>query len=251
MTVKKTGKLKNKTAIVTGGGTGIGKAIAVNLAVEGATVVIAGRTKEHLDETVKAITSFGGRAFAFPLDLLDMNSVKTFVENVSKNLNSVDILVNNSGVANVASFQDESAEEWDRIMGTNLKGLYFLTQGIVKIMQQQDDVSKIINITSVVADACPPNMSVYNASKAALEALTKTWMKELAPKITVNNVAPGLVLTALNKDFPEAVKQQIMAATPMARLATADDVAHACLYFATSDFITGQTIVVDGGRLTR
>lgn len=251
MAVKRNGKLKNQTAIVTGAGSGLGKAIAVNLALEGATVVIAGRNKENLDETVKSITSIGGRAFAFQLDLTDMASVKHFLENIKKNLNSVNILVNNSGVASVSSLADVSEEEWDTIMGTNLKGLFFLTQGIVGIMKEKDDISKIINISSVVAHSCPPGMAVYNASKAALDALMKTWAKELAPGITVNNVSPGLVPTNLNKDFPEDMKAHILAMTPMQRLATPDDVAQACLYFASSDFITGQTLVVDGGRLTR
>lgn len=250
MAVKKSGKLKNKTAIVTGGGTGLGKAIAVSLAVEGATVVIASRTKENLDETVKAITSLGGRAFAFPLDLTDMHSIQAFVDSVNKNLNSIDILVNNSGTASMGSIEETTSSDWDSIMGTNLKGLFFLTQGVVKRMQQQDSVSKIINITSVVAHSCPPNMAVYNTSKAALEALTKTWAKEFAPKVLVNNVAPGLVPTNLNKGFSDELKEQIIAATPMGRLATPDDIANACLFYATSDFITGQTIVVDGGRLT-
>ncbi len=244
--------LKDKVALITGAGTGLGRATAELFSKEGAKVVLVGRRKEKLDGTSAAIQAAGGRSVVLPGDLTAFGTLDDLARQAHASFGRIDILVNNAGTAYNYHLDEMTETVWDEIFNTNVKGLYFLTQKVVPYMKSQGS-GRIINISSVVAYSAPSYLSAYSASKGTIETLTKTLAKELAPQITVNNVAPGFVPTDLTSYGDEKFKEMILNGTPLKRIGTPEDIAKGCLFFASSlaDFITGQTLVVDGGRLMR
>jgi NAD(P)-dependent dehydrogenase (short-subunit alcohol dehydrogenase family) len=250
--------LKDKVAVITGGGRGIGQAIAFAFAKAGAKVVLTSRKAQDLEATANEIKSFGGEAFPLPAHLGKLEEIKRMVDTVVKKFGRIDILVNNAGASPAKGSVLESDERlWDKLMDINLKGAYFVSQASANIMVKQGS-GKIINIASVDGHIPEPGLSIYAISKAGIRMLTKAFARELIRyNIQVNTIAPGPINTKMlrsNWEFlpPEdaqKVKELVEKALPTGRLGNPDEIAGAALYLASdaSSYTTGAEIVIDGG----
>ncbi len=243
-------KLRNRTAIVTGASRGIGRAVALELAKEGAAVIVnyAG-SEAKANEVVDEIKAAGGRALAFRCNVSDAKEVTEMVKKAAEEFGSVDILVNNAGITRDNLLIRMKEEEWDDVINTNLKGVFLCTKSVARPMMKQRS-GRIINIASVVGLAGNAGQANYTAAKAGVIGLTKTSAKELAPRgITVNAVAPGFITTDMTGDLPEEVRSQMLAQIPLSSFGEPTDIAKAVLFLASDDsrYITGQTLSVDGG----
>jgi len=245
--------LTGKVAIVTGGGRGIGRAIALELARAGASVVVASRTEAELEAVAEEIRGTGGTALAVATDLTISEQIESLVAVSIREFGRVDILVNNAARSYMRPLLDFKEEGWNRIFDTNCKGAFLLSRAVAKKMIGQGG-GKIINITTVGAERGGVGLGVYHASKAALKMLTMCMAAEWAPyNINVNAVGPGLTRTEFSRpiwDHPERAKEYLTAA-PKGRVAEPEEIAGAVLFLASDDsnFITGQSIYVDGGYL--
>ena len=242
--------LTGKTAIVTGGSRGIGRAVAIALAEAGASVAIiyAGNTKAA-EETKQAIEEKGAQAMVIQCDVSDEKAVADMVKAVKKELGRVDILVNNAGITRDGLLMIMKEEDWQAVLNTNLNGAFHCTKAVSRLMMKQRSGS-IINITSVVGETGNAGQANYAAAKAGLIGFTKSVAKELASRnIRCNAVAPGCIaMTAvLGEDAVDAMVKTI----PMGRVAQPEEVAKAVLFLASDDasYITGQTLNVDGGMV--
>ena len=243
--------LEGKVALVTGAGRGIGRGIAEGLAAAGAKIVAAGRTRSQLDDLVGEVTSAGGDGLVVEMDVSDLGSIREGVEAAVNHFGGIDILVNNAGVNKRVPLVDVTEEIYDQIVDVNQKGLYFVTQAVVKHMIKQK-AGKIINIGSLTSGRALGNVSVYTSSKGAVGMLTKSQALEFAPhNIQVNAICPGFVYTALAKSLWDMPEMNTWGETriPAGRLANPDDMAGTAIYLASaaSDYVTGQLIYVDGG----
>jgi 2-deoxy-D-gluconate 3-dehydrogenase len=242
-----------KTAIVTGGGRGIGKAIALGLADCGAKLVLAARSGDELDQVVNEIKTKGGDAVAVPTDLMVSEQIDALVETTVKTYNRVDFLINNAARSFMRPLMDLREDGWDKIFGVNCKAVFLLSRAVAKIMGEQGG-GKIVNISTVGAVRGGAGMGVYHASKAALTMLNKCMAVEWAPiNINVNCVGPGLTKTAFSEPLwsnPE-VEQMVAGKIPKGRLAEPGDIVGAALFLCSEDagYITGESIYVDGGSL--
>jgi glucose 1-dehydrogenase len=242
-------------ACVTGSGQGIGQAIAIRLAQEGADVIVDDRViGESAQQTLDAIRKLGRRAIAVQGDLSDTgDDCRVIAEGVSQ-LGKIDILVNNAGVEKRADFWDVTEEDFDFVLRINLRGTFFITQDFVNHLRATNRPGRIINISSVHEELPFPHFSTYCASKGALKMLCRDLAIELAPLgITVNNIAPGAIETPINKALlnnPELLKM-LLGKIPLGRLGTPNDVAGLAAFLASDDaaYITGSTFFVDGGLL--
>jgi 3-oxoacyl-[acyl-carrier protein] reductase len=244
-------RLKDKVAFITGGARGIGKAIALLFAQEGADIVIGDINLKELETTRSEIEALGRKTLALEIDVTDFAKVEQAVNKILDKFTKVDILVNNAGITKDKLLLRMSQQEWDAVLNVNLKGAFNCIKAVSKPMLKQRQ-GKIVNIASIIGLIGNVGQANYSASKAGLIALTKTVAKELASRnITANAVAPGYILTDMTDRLPEEVKQKLKEAIPLGKLGLADDVAKACLFLASSDadYITGQTIVVDGGMV--
>lgn len=246
--------LSNKVALVTGGGKGIGKAIALGLAEAGAKVVICGRTKERLDETVEEIKGMGGEALAVQADITDNAQVERLVEISAEKFGSIDILVNNAARSFMRSLLEMREDGWDKVFNTNCKGTFLVSRAVAKIMIEKGG-GRIINITSTAAERGGRLIGVYHASKAAVKMLTQCMAVEWAEyNINVNAVGPGLTRTDFSKPIwsNEKLSKSRIQNIPKGRIAEPDEIVGAVLFLASdaANFITGQTIYVDGGYLS-
>lgn len=241
--------LENKTALVVGGGSGLGQAIARGLSDAGATVIIAGRGEDKLRETVKHIN---GPSSYVTLDILDSGSVEKAVGKVVKDFGRIDILVNSAGTHLKKPTLDVTDAEWARVIDTNLTGAFRVCRAVGRQMVGQGS-GKIINIASLGASVALKDAAAYTSSKAGLVLLTKNLAVELASNnIQVNAIAPGVFKTALNEKVLVGERlERILANTPMKRLGKAEELAGTAVYLASraSDFVTGTVISVDGGFL--
>jgi NAD(P)-dependent dehydrogenase (short-subunit alcohol dehydrogenase family) len=252
--------LQGKVAIVTGGGRGIGKAIAQGFAKAGAKVAITSRKINDLEATAAEIEAFGGVAFPVQSHLGKMEEIGKMVGAVADKFGRIDVLVNNAGTSPaMGSVLDSDERLWETIMNLNLKGLYFTSQAVARIMKEQGS-GKIINIASIDGFKPEPGVSVYSISKAGVRMITKAFAMELAPfNIQVNTIAPGPISTKMldSRWFhlpPEEAKKQketMARMTPMGRIGEPDDIAGAAIYLASdaSGYTTGAEIVIDGGAL--
>jgi glucose 1-dehydrogenase len=246
-------KLAGKVALVTGSSQGIGAAIAVRLAQEGADIIINYHSHPEEAEGVKAqITALGRKAVAFGADLGAVAQVYTLINDAATALGKIDILVNNAGVEKNASFWDVTEHDYDLVLNTNLKGPFFCTQAFVKHLQGRKSPGKIINISSVHEELPFPHFTSYCASKGGVKMMMRNLSIELAPfGITINNVAPGAIETPINTALlNDPVKlKALLDNIPLARLGKPDDVSSAVAFLASSeaDYITGTTLVIDGG----
>lgn len=243
----------SKVAIVTGGGRGIGRAIALGLAECGAKLVLASRTQEELDNVVNEIKENGGEATAVVTDLMISEHIDKLVETAVQTYDRLDILINNAARSFMRPLMELREDGWDKIFGVNCKAVFLLSRAAAKNMSDHGG-GRIINITTIGAVRGGAGMAVYHASKAALSMLTKCMAVEWAPlNINVNAVGPGLTKTAFSQPIwsnPE-VEQMMAGRIPKGRLAEPEEVVGAVLFLCSEDsnYITGGTIYVDGGSL--
>jgi 3-oxoacyl-[acyl-carrier protein] reductase len=244
--------LKGKTAVVTGGSRGIGRAIALALAGKGADIAFNYTSREESARQVQEeILALGVQCRIYRADVSEEASVKAFVEALHGDYPRIDILVNNAGITRDGPVVRMSDEDFTRVMDINLKGTFLVSKHLGKIMMKQRE-GKIINITSVVGLMGNAYQANYAASKAGVIGLTKSLAKEFAPRnIRVNAVAPGFIKTEMTEKLPEKVREEYTRAIPLGDYGTPEDVAGAVLFLASqyADYITGQTIVVDGGMV--
>ena len=241
--------LEGQCALVTGGGRGIGRTIALRLAGAGATVVVTGRHRETLDEVVRVIEQAGGKALAEVGSVANSDDAQRMVEVALQATGRLDILVNNAGIARDGLLLRLSSQSWQEVLDTNLTGVFNMTKAAVRPMLKQKSGS-IINVTSIVGLTGNAGQSNYAASKAGVIGFTKSIARELAPRnITVNAVAPGYIETDMTAGLPEAAKESLLKTIPLQRAGTPADVAAVVLFLASAGarYITGQVIVVDGG----
>ena len=242
-------RFEGRVAFVTGASRGIGEAIAKRLASEGASVIAAARTAEALEKVVAAITESGGKASAIPLDLADPASIDASVKSALASHGQIDVLVNNAGVTDDNLLLRMSKEAWDRVLGTNLTGVFLLTQAVVRGMLKKR-YGRIVNVTSVVGLMGNAGQANYAASKAGLVGFTKSVARELASRnITCNAVAPGFISTAMTEKMTEEARQSLSGQIPLGRLGTAQDVAGAVAFLASEEasYVTGTVLNVSGG----
>jgi glucose 1-dehydrogenase len=246
-------KLIGKKALVTGGSQGIGQAIALRLAEEGADIVIDYVThSETAAETVQRILKLGRRAVAIQVDISKVADTQRLVQQSVQALGGLDILVNNAGVEKNAPFWEVTEADYDRVLDIDLKGAFFATQAFVRHRMEVKQPGKVINLSSVHEDLPFPHFTSYCASKGGMKMMLRNLAIELAPfGITVNNIAPGAIETPINtRLLNDPVKlKALLENIPLARLGQTSDVAGVAAFLASadSDYITGATIVVDGG----
>lgn len=252
--------LKGKVAVITGGGRGIGQAIAFAFAKAGAKVVITSRKAQDLEATAEEIKAFGGEAFPLPAHLGKADEIKRMIDTVMGKFGRIDILVNNAGASPAMGSVLECDDRlWDKLMDINLKGAYFVSQAAANIMVKQGG-GKIINIASVDGHNPEPGLSIYSISKAGIMMMTKAFASELIRyNIQVNTISPGPISTKmmnshwghLPPEEAQKVKEAVEKALPSGRMGNPDEIAGAALYLASdaSSYVTGSEILIDGGLL--
>jgi 3-oxoacyl-[acyl-carrier protein] reductase len=244
-------RLKDKVALITGGARGIGRAISLLFAQEGADIVVADVNLEEAEKTAKDIEALNRQSLALQMDVTDYAKVEDAINKILDKFGKVDILVNNAGITKDNLLLRMSQQEWDAVLDVNLKGTFNCIKAVSRPMIKQRH-GRIINIASIIGIIGNAGQANYSASKAGIIALTKTVAKELASRsITANAVAPGFIQTDMTAKLPEEVRQKLQEAIPLGRLGLPEDVAKVSLFLASDDssYITGQTIVVDGGMV--
>jgi len=242
-------RFEDQVAIVTGAGRGIGRAIALRLASEGARVACVSRTQQNAQNVADEINAPRLAAKAYAVDVADHAAVQKVGSQILNDFGRADILVNNAGVRRDALAMRMSVEDWDAVIGTNLRGAFSFTQAIVRAMTKQR-TGRIINISSVIGLMGNAGQTNYAASKAGLIGFTKSLARELASRnITVNAVAPGFVTTDMTAALSDEIKNTIHAKIPLGRTATPEEIANAVVFLASAEagYITGQVLCVDGG----
>lgn len=244
-------RLLNKVALVTGSAQGIGREIALLFAREGSDVVISDINLEKAEKVCLEIEALGRKSLALQMNVSDYASVEEGVNKILDKFGKVDILVNNAGITKDGLLLRMAESDWDAVIDVNLKGTFNCTKAVSRSMMKQRS-GRIVNIASIIGIIGNVGQANYSASKAGIIALTKTAARELASRnINVNAVAPGFIQTDMTAKLPEDLKQKMLAAIPLSKLGSPVDVANACLFLASEDasYITGQTIVVDGGMV--
>jgi len=243
-------RLEGKVCIITGAGRGIGAATARKFAAEGAQVVAADKCVECVMALAHDIQAGGGKALGMVVDVTDPASVEHMVEATLEQFGRLDCLVNNAGITDDARLLNMSEDQWDRVIGVNLKGVYLCTRAAARAMVQQGSGGAILNASSVVGLYGNFGQTNYAASKWGVIGMTKTWCKELGRHgIRVNAVAPGFILTPMTDQMPPKVLDMMVERTPLRRLGTPEDVANAYAFLASDEasFISGAVLSVDGG----
>jgi len=243
-------RLRDKTALITGGGRGIGFTTAMLMISEGAKVGVVDINPEHLQKAAEAARSQGRELRTFTGDVSKKESVQGFMDAFVQEFGRIDILVNNAGMSIPRPFLEKTAEDWIKTLEVNLIGVFLCAQAAAKYMLLQKS-GKIINISSIRGiDHCGrEGIMDYSAAKAGVINLTKTMAKELAPYINVNTVAPGHTLTEMTAPLPDAVKKNMIEGSYLKRMGRPEDIAQAILFLASeeSNFFTGQLLLPDGG----
>lgn len=248
-------RLQDKVALVTGAAQGIGRAIALRLAQEGAAVVLEDRLDNaRAEETLAQVKAIGARACVIAGDVGKVEDDQRVVADAVAQMGPIDILVNNAGVERRADFLDASEADYDLVLGVNLKGPFFLTQAFARHVREHGKGGRVINISSVHEELPFPHFASYCASKGGLKMLMRDLAIELAPLgITVNNIAPGAIKTPINAHLMSdpALMKPLLANIPLQRLGNPEDVAGIAAFLASADaaYITGSTVFVDGGLL--
>lgn len=244
-------RLQNKIAIVTGGGTGIGRGIALMFAKEGAKVVVAGRRIEPLNETVSAIQSAGGEALAVKTDVSLLEQVEAMVKQTIDKYGRVDILVNNAGVYLPHDAVSATEEEWDKVISIDLKSVWLCSKSVIPQMITQGG-GKIINTASIAGLVGFAGSAFYCATKGAVVNLTREMALDYGSKnININAIAPGVIESDMTKSLltDEAAKTGLLSQTPIGKIGKPEDIAYGAVYLASdeSNFVTGHILVIDGG----
>lgn len=242
-------RLSGKVALVTGAAQGIGKAIALLLARNGADIVISDINLEKAEETAKEIEGTGQKAMTIKVDVVNSEEVERMVQAVMERFGHIDILVNNAGIARDKLILRMTEGDWDTVINVNLKGTFNCTKAVVKHMSKQRS-GKIVSIASVVGEMGNVGQGNYSASKAGVIGFTKTIAREFAQRgINVNAIAPGYIETPMTDVLPEKTKEELRRLIPMERLGRPEDVAEAVLFLVSeaSSYITGQVLNVNGG----
>jgi 3-oxoacyl-[acyl-carrier protein] reductase len=243
-------KLQGQSAIVTGGSRGIGRAIVLRLAAEGADVLFTYISNDAAAHSVKSeVEALGRKAIALKTDITTAPGAAEIVDTATKEFGKIDILVNNAGITRDGLLMRMSEEDWDAVINTNLKGVFLVTKAAIRPMMSAKR-GKIVNISSVVALIGNPGQANYVASKAGVIGFTKSIARELASRnITANAVCPGYIETDMTGKLNEAQREAIMAQIPQKKIGTGADVASTVAFLASSDadYITGQVLSVDGG----
>ena len=243
--------LSSRTAFITGASQGIGRTCALRLAKEGATVAVAARNQEKLNELVSEITAAGGKAAAFTLDVANEDQVKETIKAAIAQFGKIDILVNNAGITRDQLVMRMKRTDWDAVLETNLTSAYLCIQAVIPSMLKQR-WGRIINITSIFGQMGQAGQANYAASKAGLIGLTMAIAREVGSRnITCNAIAPGFIETAMTAVLSDEFKQSAVKQIPLGRVGTSDDVAGSVAFLASDDasYITGHVLNVNGGML--
>ena len=244
-------QLANQIAVVTGAGRGIGRAIALRFAAEGADIVCVSRTAENSGKVANEVRALGRKAWAHAVDVAESKAVAEAGEKILAETGRVDILVNNTGITRDGLLVRMSEQDWDTVLDTNLKGAFLFTKAFARAFIKRRS-GRVINISSVTGLIGNAGQCNYAASKAALIGFTKSVARELASRgITVNALAPGFVETDMTAALSEEVRQELLQKIPLNALGQPDDIANAALFLASpaARYITGQVITVDGGMV--
>jgi glucose 1-dehydrogenase len=246
-------RLEGRVAVVTGSSSGIGQAIAVKLAQEGASLVVdyVGHV-EGAQETLNQVEAAGSKGIIVQADVSKLDAVQNLIEQGWSQFGSVDILVNNAGLEKKADFWDVTEADYDLVLGVNLKGAFFLTQAFVRKLRAVKRSGRIINISSVHEDMAFPTFSTYCVSKGGVRMLMRDLAVELGPEgFTINNVAPGAIVTPINKNLLDDKPKlnALLANIPLGRMGTTDDVANLVAFLASDEaaYVNGATFTIDGG----
>jgi 3-oxoacyl-[acyl-carrier protein] reductase len=238
-----------KVSIITGASQGIGEAIALNLAQNGAQTILVDIQKKKLDLVAQKIEAIHGKARAYEADVSDTSQVMELVESLVKNHGEFHHLVNNAGITRDNLLMRMKEDEWDAVLAVNLKGVFNFSKAVIRHMIR-NRYGRIVNISSVVGLIGNPGQTNYSASKAGVLGLTKSLAREVASRgVTVNAVAPGFIETAMTENLPEEVQKQFLDVIPMGRFGTAQEVAQAVKFLISEEasYLTGQVINVNGG----
>jgi len=242
-------EFSGQVVALTGASRGIGRAIALAFAREGATVACIASSQANAQGTVEAILAEGGQAHAFGADLGDAAATEALWKSIVERAGEPSILVNNAGLTRDGLIMRMKDEDWDRVMDVNLKGAFLMIRAATRPMMKAR-TGRIINVSSIVGQGGAAGQANYAASKAGLIGLTKSVAKELGARgITCNAVAPGFIETDMTKDLPESFRQRVIESAPLGRLGVPEDIAHAVVFLASNRaaYITGQVLTVDGG----
>lgn len=242
-------RLKDKVAIITGAGRGIGKATALKFAQEGAKLLISDVNEADLETAAGEIKEAGGKVVTMKVDVTSRQQVKEMVDKAVRGFGRLDILVNNAGITSDNQLYKMTEEQWDKVIAVNLKGVFNCAQAAASVMMEQGS-GVILNASSVVGIYGNFGQTNYAATKWGVIGMTKTWAKELGRKgIRVNAVAPGFILTPMTEKMPEKVLDMMKDKAPIKRLGTPEDIANAYAFLASDEasFITGAVLSVDGG----
>jgi NAD(P)-dependent dehydrogenase (short-subunit alcohol dehydrogenase family) len=243
-------RLAGQVALVTGAGSGIGAAAALAYAREGARVVLAGRRATELNAVLSQIERAGGAGAVVPTDIADPAAVSALVKRAVDRFGRLDAAFNNAGTASYVSLEQGTAEEFDRVMATNLRGVWLLIKHEVEVMRAQGGGGAIVNTSSIAATGGNAGLSIYSASKGALDAMIRSVALEVGGQdIRINNVSPGVIKTPLTAGLPPAALDQFASHAALKRLGEPEDIGAVAVWLCTQEarFITGQSIVVDGG----
>lgn len=244
------GLLNGKVALITGAARGIGKAIALKFASEGASIAFTDLViNESAEETVKELEAFGVKVKAYASNAADFQATQEVVAEIEKEFGRVDILVNNAGITKDGLVMRMSEAQWDAVIDVNMKSAFNFLHAVVPIMARQKGGS-IINMASIAGQTGNPGQVNYSASKAGLIAMAKSVAKEMGPRgVRANAIAPGYVITEMTEVLPQAVKDEFIKLIPLKRGATVEEIANTALYLASdlSSYVTGQVIAVNGG----
>lgn len=240
---------QDKVAVVTGASRGIGRAIALALANQGAKLVLSARSLAALDETLVAVKAAGAEVVPVAADVSIEADAQSLIDAAVSNFGRVDILVNNAGITRDTLLFRMSEQDWDTVLDTNLKGAFFCTKAATKFMSKQR-FGRVINISSVVGEMGNAGQANYCASKAGLIGLTKSNARELARRnVTVNAITPGFIATDMTDALPEKKREELAQQIPLGRLGSVDDIAESVVFLASdrAAYITGQVLGINGG----